>query len=432
VVIPTADEWKPAHKDVRRNSWEEAQRRRSPGGHHGGSGRQRSITRHGRHHRSNSSSAASAASEKAQRRRSPGGHHGGSGRQRSTKRTGSRQRHERHHRRNSSSADRPSDNRRHLIKPRTVDGSGSFETFWAHFDNCATYSRWKEADMRAHLKAALIGDAGQVLWDSEASATNTLEKLTTLLRSRFSATRQSDKHRMKLRLRRRRQGESLSALHQDIRRLMALAHPTLLQEARETIACDYYVDAMDDADFALKVRERAPSTLDEALRIALQLEAWQRDARRSRNDDVNTTRPKARGAAPASATEPNCEAQYELLNRRINELTRMVGAPAASTPLSSHPVAASQSNKEGAAPPINGNGKGAYEQQPKTEYGASTASRPSWPRRQHEARRPAGVCWTRGQPGHMQRDCKQAEPKTTREPPGAVTRGGRGLDRALV
>jgi len=53
---------------------------------------------------------------------------------------------------------------------------------------------------------------------------------------------------------------------------MALAHPTLQQEAREAIACDYFIDAMDDADFALKVRERAPPSLDEALRVALQLE----------------------------------------------------------------------------------------------------------------------------------------------------------------
>ena len=78
---------------------------------------------------------------------------------------------------------------------------------------------------------------------------------------------------MELRLWRRRAGESLSALHQDIRRLMALAHPKLQEEAREAIACDYFVDALDDAEFALKVRERAPPTLDEALRVALQLEA---------------------------------------------------------------------------------------------------------------------------------------------------------------
>jgi len=172
--------------------------------------------------------------------------------------------------------------RRQRIKPRTFDGSGSFETFCAHFENCATYNRWGEADKLAYLKASLVGDAGQVLLDSDASATDTLEKLTTLLRSRYSGSRQADKYRSELRLRRRGAGESLSTLHQDIRRLMALAHPTLQQEAREAIACDYLIDALDDADFALKVRDLAPPSLDEALRVALQLEAWAKDARRSR------------------------------------------------------------------------------------------------------------------------------------------------------
>ena len=135
--------------------------------------------------------------------------------------------------------------RRHRIKPRTFDGSGSFETFWAHFENCAMYNRWGEADKLAHLKASLVGDAGQVLWDSQASATGTLEKLTTLLRSRYSGSRQADKYRSELRLRRRRADESLSTLYQDIRRLMALAHPMLQQAAREAIAFDYFIDALD-------------------------------------------------------------------------------------------------------------------------------------------------------------------------------------------
>ena len=42
---------------------------------------------------------------------------------------------------------------------------------------------------------------------------------------------------------------------------MALAHPTLQQEAREAIACDYFIDALDDADFALKVRSGLPRRL---------------------------------------------------------------------------------------------------------------------------------------------------------------------------
>jgi len=124
-------------------------------------------------------------------------------------------------------------------------------------------NRWSNADKLAHLTAALTGDAGQVFWDIDDTEIDTVDKLSTLLRNRYGGTRQTDKYRMELRLRRRRHGESLSNLYQDIHRLMALAHPSLPHEARETIACDYYIDALGDADLALKVRERVPASLDD-------------------------------------------------------------------------------------------------------------------------------------------------------------------------
>ena len=164
-----------------------------------------------------------------------------------------------------------------------------------------------------------MGEAGQVLWDSDPSATNTLTKLVGLLRSRYSGSRQADKYRMELRLRRRGTGESLSALHQDIRRLMALAHPTLTEDARESIACDYYVDALNDPDFALKVRERAPATLDDALRISLQLEAWSKDAQRSKQND-SSSRAKARGTV--GANEPSEQSLQARLDRLEADLTK--------------------------------------------------------------------------------------------------------------
>jgi len=52
---------------------------------------------------------------------------------------------------------------------------------------------------------------------------------------------------------------------------MALAYPKLERRARESIASDCFLDALDDPDVALKVRERVPADLDEA--IAMQLEA---------------------------------------------------------------------------------------------------------------------------------------------------------------
>ena len=92
-----------------------------------------------------------------------------------------------------------------------------------------------------------MGDAAQVLWDTEEDAVDSVKRLATLLRNRFSGTGQAEKYKMELRIRRRRPGKSLATLHQDIRRLMALAHLTLSSEGRENIACDYFIDAMDDS-----------------------------------------------------------------------------------------------------------------------------------------------------------------------------------------
>jgi hypothetical protein len=57
--------------------------------------------------------------------------------------------------------------------------------------------------------------------------------------------------------------------YRDIKRLMALGYPDLDQKAREVIAVDQFVDSLGDAELALKIRERTPTTLDEALRAGL-------------------------------------------------------------------------------------------------------------------------------------------------------------------
>jgi len=79
---------------------------------------------------------------------------------------------------------------------------------------------------------------------------------------------------------------------------MVLAYPRLAADAREEIACDHFTNA-SDPDFALKVKERAPKSLDEALNIASRPDAWAKSISRSRLDDdrVERQRPKVRSLA---------------------------------------------------------------------------------------------------------------------------------------
>jgi len=269
-------------------------------------------------------------------------------------------------------------------------------------------------DKLAYLKASLTGDVGQILWDTDTAATDTIEKLTTLLSNRYSGNRQSDKYRMELRLRRRRHGKSLSSLHQDIRRLMALAYPTLQQDARETIACDHYIDALDDAEFGLKVRERAPGSLDDALRISLQLEAWMKNAMRNRRD--NSTKPKVRVADATESGDSQLNARMNRLEgdvaRCLNELVRLNQRPTQGAVANdSHPIDMDAKHNPKA-----------------TQTGTY-----------RDSRRSKLVCWGCGLVGHVQRNCAHPKPQPSKrnteahhETSNPIMRGSKGLDRDPV
>ena len=47
------------------------------------------------------------------------------------------------------------------------------------------------------------------------------------------------------------------------------------------MACDYFIDALGNANFAVEVCERFPKDLDTELRVALQLEVWSKDVDQS-------------------------------------------------------------------------------------------------------------------------------------------------------
>jgi len=57
---------------------------------------------------------------------------------------------------------------------------------------------------------------------------------------------------------------------------MAQAYPgNATTEMGEKMACDHFLSALNNRDFELKIRERFPTSLDGAFKLAVQLEALQ-------------------------------------------------------------------------------------------------------------------------------------------------------------
>ena len=161
-----------------------------------------------------------------------------------------------------------------------------------------------------------------MLWDYGADVTDSLSGLTKILESRFGGKAIADKHRIELRNRRRRKDETLQSLHSDIRRLAALAYPEVQPQTRDVITGDYFLDALGDPDLALKVRERRPEDLDTALRIALQLEAWEADTARRKE----VPQPEKEGKRIRGISNKRPDPAVEVLQEEVERMTKLMEA----------------------------------------------------------------------------------------------------------
>ena len=184
------------------------------------------------------------------------------------------------------------------IKLEPYNGSTPLETHLAKLNNCAEYYNWTARDRLCHLKASLEGHAGQVLWELGSGSTE--EEIVKLLRNRFGNVNQMERYRAELRSRRRKRGESIQAVYQDVRRLLALGFPGHSGELCEIIGRDAFLEALADPALRVRVLDQQPTTLDEALAIVCRMEAYSGITATADevNEDGGRKRIRAVGASP--------------------------------------------------------------------------------------------------------------------------------------
>ena len=158
------------------------------------------------------------------------------------------------------------------------------------FEKCTVYGEWDEVDRQFYLSTALEGATAQILRDSKGNIADTAG-LILLLQSRFGTEHQGERFRAELYARRRKPGETLQELYQDIDRLMSLAYPGPISEDDRMsgwVGRDVFLDALGDQSLRVRILDKDPKNMDEALRIAIRLEAYEEyRAPPSRSSAVN-------------------------------------------------------------------------------------------------------------------------------------------------
>ena len=161
----------------------------------------------------------------------------------------------------------------HFPKPGEFDGSGSWTSFITQFRVIASAQRWNESDKLAMLVASLKGPALEIFAHLPDADRTDFSRLSSALDGRFGAANQEPWFRSQLRRRRRKAGETLPQLAQEIERLVALAYPAATIVLRDSLSCDHFLDALDDADLHIAVRQGHPASLPQALASAVEIES---------------------------------------------------------------------------------------------------------------------------------------------------------------
>ena len=165
---------------------------------------------------------------------------------------------------------------RQFKKCPSYDGKSSFKDFLIQFEMVSEFNNWNIEIMAQEFALSLKDQAVAVLADLDFSHRRHYPSLVEALKARFEPENQIQLHRAKLKSRIRRENEPLPQLAQDIRRLVRDANPGVPLEIRENMAKDSFLDALNDRDLELSVFQSQPKSLQDALRIALEIEAFHR------------------------------------------------------------------------------------------------------------------------------------------------------------
>ena len=218
--------------------------------------------------------------------------------------------------------------------PQSFDGTSSWRAYFTQFNLIASQNRWTEEEKAMQLAASLKGPALEILGHLPEVQCRNFERLTEALNQRFGVEHQEEAFRAQFRTRFRRPQENLAELAQDIEKLAYLAYPSAPAEFRDMLIRDQFIDALDDTELKISVRQTRPSALKDALGCALEFESIRRSVKSADTTGSGSSGFKTRVASAAAETSAPQESVLQQILQaiaRIERIQRATGEGAAAT-----------------------------------------------------------------------------------------------------
>ncbi|MEW8544925.1 MAG: hypothetical protein AB2693_15470, partial [Candidatus Thiodiazotropha sp.] len=207
------------------------------------------------------------------------------------------------------------------LKPQNYAGNDDFEDFLTQFEITSEINGWDYKAKSLYLANSLTGTARALLNELSAEQRRDYKSLVKKLTERYGSENRTEVFRSQLKSRVKGKGETTAELAQSVRKLTRQAYPKVSLNVIEALALDYFIDAIPETEIRMRLREVGPTTLAEAEKIAVRMEAHRiADKQRTRlvgkveQDSQNT---------PLSS--PNSvEQQITSISTRIDSLQKSV------------------------------------------------------------------------------------------------------------
>lgn len=162
------------------------------------------------------------------------------------------------------------------IKPPTFDGKSRWTDFLVQFEMVADVNGWKGKRRAVELAACLRDSAVGILSLMQREERLHFPSLVRALQERFEPANLVQMHQATLKTRVRRHGETLTFLGAEIKKLVGQAYPDAEGSMFNQLTLASFLDALGDADMEWAVRQGQPRSVDAAVALAMQYEAFQK------------------------------------------------------------------------------------------------------------------------------------------------------------
>ncbi len=160
------------------------------------------------------------------------------------------------------------------MKPPIYDGTSSWMEYLLQFNLVAELNAWNDRTKALHLATSLRGVARSILADMDPNLHHDFSALVACLNQRFGPDNQSEMFWMMLNNRTRKPQETLPELAHEVRQLVRLAHPNAQHQMLEELAMRHFSNAISNTDMRLRIVSARPKTLDDAVKVAVETEAF--------------------------------------------------------------------------------------------------------------------------------------------------------------